>query len=148
MPGVQFSQNKYDSITRPTKGFRYDLELRGTDQFMGSNTGFLQFLGRGEYLISLPQRLSVLTRMQIGATTESEPATDLPISVRFFAGGDNSVRGYKYQSLGPTDVYGDVVGGGTCSLEVSKYIEQSERTGLLRHFTIREMLLIPGQKLI
>ena len=111
MPGVQFSQNRYDSITRPTKGFRYDLELRGTDQFMGSNTGFLQFLGRGEYLISLTKRLSVLTRMQVGATTTSEAASDLPISVRFFAGGDNSVRGYKYQSLGPTDVFGDVVGG-------------------------------------
>jgi translocation and assembly module TamA len=111
MPGVQFSQSKYDSIARPTKGFRYDLELRGTDQCMGSNTGFLQFLGRGEYLIPLTQRLSVLTRMQVGATTESEAASDLPISVRFFAGGDNSVRGYKYQSLGPTDAYGDVVGG-------------------------------------
>jgi translocation and assembly module TamA len=111
MPGVQFSQNRYDSITRPTKGFRYDLEFRGTDQFMGSNTGFLQFLGRGEYLISLTQRLSILTRMQVGATTESEAASDLPISVRFFAGGDNSVRGYKYQSLGPTDAFGDVVGG-------------------------------------
>jgi translocation and assembly module TamA len=111
MPGVQFSQNRYDSITRPTKGFRYDLELRGTDQFMGSNTGFLQFLGRGEYLISLTQKLSVLTRMQVGATTTSEAASDLPISVRFFAGGDTSVRGYKYQSLGPTDVFGDVVGG-------------------------------------
>jgi translocation and assembly module TamA len=111
MPGVQFSQSKYDSVTRPTKGFRYDLELRGTDQCMGSNTGFLQFLGRGEYLIPITQRLSVLTRMQVGATTESEAASDLPISVRFFAGGDNSVRGYKYQSLGPKDAYGDVVGG-------------------------------------
>jgi translocation and assembly module TamA len=78
---------------------------------MGSNTGFLQFLGRGEYLISLNQKLSVLTRMQVGATTTSEAASDLPISVRFFAGGDTSVRGYKYQSLGPTDVFGDVVGG-------------------------------------
>lgn len=111
MPGVQFSQNRYDSITRPTKGFRYDLELRGTDQFMGSNTGFLQLLGKGEYLMPLPQKFSVLTRMQVGATIESEAASDLPISVRFFAGGDNSVRGYKYQSLGPTNVFSDVVGG-------------------------------------
>jgi len=111
MPGVQFSQHRYDSITRPTKGFRYDLELRGTDQFMGSDTGFVQFIGRGEYLLSLPYRCTLLTRMQVGATTENEPAEDLPISVRFFAGGDTSVRGYKYQSLGPTDAFGDVVGG-------------------------------------
>jgi len=111
MPGVQFSHHQYDNVIRPTKGFRYNLELRGTDQSMGSETGFLQFLGRGEYLISLPQRFTILTRMQVGATTENEPAQDLPISVRFFAGGDTSVRGYKYQSLGPTDAFGDVIGG-------------------------------------
>jgi translocation and assembly module TamA len=111
MPGVQFSQYKYDSLIRPTKGFRYDLEMRGTDQFLGSNTGFVQFLGKGELLIPLPQRFTVLTRMRIGATTENERAEDLPISVRFFAGGDTSVRGYKYQSLGPVDAFGAVIGG-------------------------------------
>jgi translocation and assembly module TamA len=31
--------------------------------------------------------------------------------VRFFAGGDNSVRGYEYQSLGPRGENGQVVGG-------------------------------------
>jgi len=111
LPGIQFSHHRYDSVIRPTRGFRYDLELRGTDQSIGSETGFLQFLGRGEYLISLPNRFTILTRMQVGATTENEPAQDLPISVRFFAGGDTSVRGYKYQSLGPTDAFGDVIGG-------------------------------------
>ena len=30
---------------------------------------------------------------------------------RFFAGGDQSVRGYAYQRLGPTDDSGEVVGG-------------------------------------
>jgi len=111
MPGIQLSHYQYDNVIRPTKGFRYDLELRGTDQLLGSETGFLQFLGKGENIISLPQRFTVLTKMQIGTTTENEPARDLPISVRFFAGGDTSVRGYKYQSLGPTDQYGDVIGG-------------------------------------
>lgn len=111
MPGIQLSHYQYDNVIRPTKGFRYDLELRGTDQFFGSETGFLQFLGKGENIISFPQRFTLFTRMQIGTTTENEPARDLPISVRFFAGGDTSVRGYKYQSLGPTDQFGDVIGG-------------------------------------
>jgi translocation and assembly module TamA len=31
--------------------------------------------------------------------------------VRFFAGGDESVRGYDYESLGPKDADGNVIGG-------------------------------------
>src|SRR5262249_37909907 len=40
-----------------------------------------------------------------------EDFSELPASQRFFAGGDQSVRGYSYQSLGPRDDKGVVVGG-------------------------------------
>jgi len=36
---------------------------------------------------------------------------ELPASQRFFTGGDRSVRGYRYASLGPADENGRVVGG-------------------------------------
>ena len=48
---------------------------------------------------------------QGGITLLSDPLSDLPPSLRFFAGGDQSVRGYAYQSLGPRDATGQVVGG-------------------------------------
>ena len=35
----------------------------------------------------------------------------LPKSLRYFAGGDNSVRGYGYESLGETNAEGAVIGG-------------------------------------
>jgi translocation and assembly module TamA len=54
----------------------------------------------------------VLFRVDAGRTYT--PAfRSLPPSIRFFAGGDQSVRGYDYQSLGPADVAGNVVGGTT-----------------------------------
>src|SRR5690606_9478919 len=34
-----------------------------------------------------------------------------PASIRFFTGGDQSVRGYKYQTLGPENEDGEIVGG-------------------------------------
>jgi translocation and assembly module TamA len=40
-----------------------------------------------------------------------EDFSDLPPSQRFYAGGDQSVRGYPYRSLGPTDAEGEVLGG-------------------------------------
>jgi translocation and assembly module TamA len=36
---------------------------------------------------------------------------ELPASYRFFAGGDQSVRGYGYEELSPVDENGNKVGG-------------------------------------
>jgi translocation and assembly module TamA len=45
----------------------------------------------------------------------------LPPSVRFFAGGDNSVRGYDYKTLGPTDSTGAVIGGSELAVASLEY---------------------------
>lgn len=110
MPGLRFSQRQYDNLIRPRQGYRYALETRGVTQILGSNANFLQFLANGEMLVPLPARFSLLLRAQ-GGTTLTSSLEDLPPSVRFFAGGDRSVRGYAYQSLGPRDARGDVIGG-------------------------------------
>lgn len=111
LPGVRFSDTSYDNIVRPTRGFRYALDLRGTHTILGSTTQLLQLIAEGSHVLSLPWRLSILTGARIGVTFFSDPLQDLPPSLRFFAGGDQSVRGYAYQSLGPTDSTGQVVGG-------------------------------------
>jgi translocation and assembly module TamA len=111
MPGVRLTGHTYDNLTRPAKGYRYLVELRGTDQALGSSTGFIQFMANGDIIVPLPWRLSLLGRGQMGATAQNQGAADLPITVRYFAGGDRSVRGYAYQSLGPKDDNGNVVGG-------------------------------------
>jgi translocation and assembly module TamA len=43
--------------------------------------------------------------------TATESVEQLPTSLRFFAGGDTSVRGFGFQRLGPTDAEGRVIGG-------------------------------------
>lgn len=111
LPGVRFSGTHYDNPVRPTGGYRYSSDVRGTDQFLGSDTGLLQFITEGSYLVPMPWRLSLHTRAKAGITVLSDPLSDLPPSLRFFAGGDRSVRGYAYQSLGPSDASGRVVGG-------------------------------------
>jgi len=55
-----------------------------------------------------PGRL--IARFDIG-TTLANDAADLPVSIKYFAGGDQNVRGYQYQSLGPENELGEVVGG-------------------------------------
>ena len=123
LPGIRFRHNGYADPVRPKKGFRYSLEARGAHQSLGSDTGLLQLLAGGNTIIPLPGRLKLLLRAQGGTTMKNEPLAEIPASLRFFAGGDQSVRGYAFQSLGPTDASGKVVGGehlavGSAEIEV------------------------------
>ena len=111
LPGLRFTDNRYDNPIRPQKGFRYALDLHGTNQLLGSDTALVQILAEGGHLLPLPWRLSLHTRVKGGATLLNDPLVDIPPSLRFFTGGDQSVRGYSYKSLGPHDASGKVVGG-------------------------------------
>lgn len=111
LPGLRFSENRYDNPIRPRRGFRYALELRGTHQLLGSDTALIQFLAEGSHLLPLPWRLSLHSRAHAGATLLNDPLSSIPPSLRFFTGGDQSVRGYSYKSLGPRDTSGKVTGG-------------------------------------
>jgi len=111
LPGIRFTESRYDNQIRPTHGYRYEVEVRGTHQMLGSDSGLLQAVADGSTLIPLPWSFSLHTRAKVGLTLLSDPLKDLPVSLRFFAGGDQSVRGYSYQALGPVDSTGAVVGG-------------------------------------
>jgi translocation and assembly module TamA len=111
MPGLRFTQRMVDDIVRPHKGFRYFMELRGSTDTLGAETNFFQALGNADFLYPLTHRVTFVPRIQVGATWQKDPVTDLPPTLRFYAGGDRSVRGYTYQSLGPKDASGKVVGG-------------------------------------
>jgi translocation and assembly module TamA len=111
MPGLRLSQRRVDDLIRPQKGFRYALDTRGSTQPLGAESNFVQILGNGDLLIPLGAGFSLIPRTQLGATWQKDSLTDLPPSLRFYAGGDRSVRGYTYQSLGPKDSSGNVIGG-------------------------------------
>ncbi|MHB8109001.1 MAG: autotransporter assembly complex protein TamA [Syntrophorhabdaceae bacterium] len=111
MPGFRLAAMQYDNEVRPQRGRRYRFEIKGAHPALGSSTGFIQVIGDGGIIIPLPARFAVLVRTQLGATLQNEERENMPIALRFWAGGDKSVRGYKYRSLGPTDDEGNVIGG-------------------------------------
>lgn len=111
MPGLRLAGNFYDSLARPEKGYHFAIEARGTEQWLGSNMGLLQIISEGGFILPLPWRFFLQTRGKAGISLLRDPLSDLPPSLRFFAGGDQSVRGYAYQSLGPVDASGQVIGG-------------------------------------
>ncbi len=91
-------------------GLRFDIGLRGASKKLISDTDFFQLQGGIKAITSLGHRDRIITRGRLGSTW-TQDFHQLPPSVRFFAGGAQSVRGYAYQSLGPVDNNGKVVGG-------------------------------------
>jgi translocation and assembly module TamA len=110
MPGVDWTRIRADNEIRPTLGSRLSLEVRGAHDTLVSDTTFVQTIANGKWIWSLPRGQRILVRGQVGATAKRQFA-ELPASVRFFAGGDSSVRGYAFDALGPVDADGKVIGG-------------------------------------
>jgi len=109
-PGISYSYVKEDYPARPLSGNRTSVLLRGAVEGVISDTSFLQIYGNTKWVFPLWPGGRLLTRAEAGFTAKDE-FTDLPATVRFYAGGDVSVRGYAYESLGPTNSLGDVIGG-------------------------------------
>ncbi len=109
VPGINWSKTVAKNRLRPAKGYRASLEVRGAEQSLFSDTGFLQVIAAGKWIEPVGRGRLIL-RSEAGFSL-NENFDQLPASYRFYAGGDQSVRGYKYESLGPTDTDGDVVGG-------------------------------------
>jgi len=109
MPGMDWSRSRADDLLRPRSGWSLNATTRGAAEGILSDTSFVQLHLRGKYIMPLG-RGRLLARAEAGGTWV-ESFTTLPASLRFYTGGDNSVRGYGYEELGPVDSDGNVTGG-------------------------------------
>ena len=75
-----------------------------------STTAFTQLTLDGTWIHSLAPRDRIILRGDAGATWVQD-FNSLPPQLRFFAGGDRSIRGYGYQTVGPRNAQGLVIGG-------------------------------------
>ncbi len=93
------------------RGRWLQLRLRGAARALASDTDFLQPLVSAKWIHGFGPRVGrLIARAALGTTWVSD-FDALPTSLRFFTGGDRTVRGYAYDVIGPTDARGNVVGG-------------------------------------
>ncbi|SIT68510.1 autotransporter secretion outer membrane protein TamA [Ectothiorhodosinus mongolicus] len=109
MPGYELMRVKVDDPIFPRQGWRLRGEARGAYDGLVSTVSFVQALGSARLILPFGEQ-RLLLRAE-GGTSWMSDFDNLPPTLRFFAGGDNSVRGYGYQRLGPTDAQGRVLGG-------------------------------------
>ena len=109
-----------DDTLRPSAGHRLNFSLRGASDSLGSDTSFVQAAASAKWISSLPSSARILVRGELGTTWEDD-FNALPPSARFFAGGDTSIRGYEFESLGPVDAHGQVMGGTSLAVASIEY---------------------------
>lgn len=110
VPGITFARLPPDFLgtnALPT-GFRAEV-LASTSQ-LGSDTNFTRIDVRDERRFRLNPDWQIYVRAEIGASFVGD-FDELPAQYRFFAGGDQSVRGYGYEELSPVDADGNKIGG-------------------------------------
>lgn len=110
MPGTSLTLRRTDSDLNPRRGYKVFADVHGAHSAVVSSDSFLQMLVQSRLILPLGSKSRVLIRGQAGYSIVGE-ISELPLSQRFFAGGDQSVRGYAYQSLGPTNERDEVIGG-------------------------------------
>lgn len=109
-PFASWQRRHSDHPLFPRHGWRLGLDTLTALESLGSETHFLQGRIDGKYILPLGDAGRLLLRGQAGATL-TDTFEDLPASKRFFAGGDQSVRGYQLEELGPRNSAGKVEGG-------------------------------------
>lgn len=110
MPGISYTYLKSDNKVDPHNGYRLQFDAQVAKEGLLSDTNLLHGNVMLKGLTTVAQNHRFLGRVQFGGNATNGYKA-VPPSLRFFAGGDQSVRGYDYQTLSPENSDGDRIGG-------------------------------------
>ncbi|MFQ5487127.1 MAG: autotransporter assembly complex family protein [Gammaproteobacteria bacterium] len=112
LPGLSLERTRsWQNRRQITRGSRLSLDLRAARRGLLSDISLLQPQLTAKFIVpALLKRGRLILRGEVAATI-IEGFVELPPSLRYYAGGDNSVRGYGYQSLSPRNDAGERIGG-------------------------------------
>ncbi len=101
-----------DNVLMPTRGTAARASLEWGDRSVGSDLDFL----RGELSLRHYRHLGgdelvLATALRAGVIIPRGDAQEIPLQERFFNGGENTVRAFFQDDLGPEDAEGNPIGG-------------------------------------
>ncbi len=109
--GISLTHDRRDDPRKPRKGYIAQTSISAASSALGSEVEFLKATGRLGYYLPVGRNT-----LRLGAKTGMiSPTGDtgaIPIDLRFFAGGAQSVRSFQEHSLGFRDpLSGEPIGG-------------------------------------
>ncbi len=99
-PSVRAEYVNVDDRIFPTSGAGGSLVLRSGLEGAGSDASFAQLHARASTFKGMGDNGRLILRAEAGYTWTSA-LVDMPPSLRFYAGGDRSIRGYEWREVGP-----------------------------------------------
>ncbi|GAB1255670.1 autotransporter assembly complex protein TamA [Aurantivibrio plasticivorans] len=111
MPGVNISKRYLKGIAAdPDLAFRMALNFGASVESLGSDTNFYELNLSGGVTYRLFGKHSLVSRLDLGFI-DADDFLLVPPSIRYFTGGDQTIRGYRYESIAPVDPDGNAIGG-------------------------------------
>jgi translocation and assembly module TamA len=114
------SRRRVNDRLTPRKGYVFDVGLRLASDTLASDTNLAQTWSRITWLIPQGERARIKLRGEVGAMTVGN-FDALPPDLRFFAGGDRSLRGFDYHEIGEVNDRGITIGGKYLAVASAEY---------------------------
>jgi translocation and assembly module TamA len=114
------TRKRADNLLFPEHGISVTYALRLAVEGMLSDASLTQVQADAKWVRPAGKKSRLILRGSLGAMAVSD-FDALPPELRFFAGGDRSVRGFDYQQIGEKNAAGGVIGGKYLTVVSTEY---------------------------
>ena len=108
-PGIMLNRTRSRGGLMPVWGDSQRYSFDVSDTTWGSDVDFAVVQAQQVWIRTLAEKHRFVVRGNVG-WIETNNFEKVPPNLRFFAGGDRSIRGYKYKSISPEDSSGKLTG--------------------------------------
>ena len=118
-PSITFDTR--DSVFLTRKGTRAELSSYVAGGFLGGDVNIYGLNLEVSHFIHLPWDTILILNGQIAGVSTWSGSQNVPIFDRFYLGGSNNLRGFKFRDIGPKDNSGEPVGGNSLARFTIEY---------------------------
>jgi outer membrane protein insertion porin family len=120
--GASLAWDTRDSFLLPTKGQKSELRAELAGGIFGGDADYYKLeVSHARYIRGFAEGHLLELAARVGVGEAFGDSKDIPLFDRYFLGGLESLRGYRYRQIGPRDVFKEPLGGDTMWFGTAEY---------------------------